>query len=208
MTKPSVNQSAPDVWDIGLSAWIIQDGNYPDFCVGQTAEFAVEFWFPADASIQASSGDLSTKSLGEAIYDVVAKVAVSTAKIEVLDIGFLAYRQPFSEAQSLPEEGSRIAVRIGLGVDPYFYFEALGKSADVLPLVYTWRVLSILKQTAPFMNVGTDARQILTRDPDRRGYEEIAKTDAWNDDGGHGDYILRCELISTPPKRTSVTALA
>ena len=28
---------------IGLSAWIIQDGNYGDFRVGQQARFALEF---------------------------------------------------------------------------------------------------------------------------------------------------------------------
>ena len=33
-----------DEWLIGLSAWIIQDGNYGDFSVGQRAEFALEFY--------------------------------------------------------------------------------------------------------------------------------------------------------------------
>ena len=31
------------VWSIGLAAWIIQDGNYADFTVGDRAEFALEF---------------------------------------------------------------------------------------------------------------------------------------------------------------------
>jgi hypothetical protein len=29
-----------DEWEIGLSSWIIQDGNYADFKAGQQAEFA------------------------------------------------------------------------------------------------------------------------------------------------------------------------
>lgn len=31
-------------FDIGLSAWIIQDGNYEDFEQGQTRSFALEFY--------------------------------------------------------------------------------------------------------------------------------------------------------------------
>jgi hypothetical protein len=33
-------------WSLGLDAWIVQDGNYPDLESGQQAEFAVEFYFP------------------------------------------------------------------------------------------------------------------------------------------------------------------
>ena len=34
-----------DTWDIGVDPWIILDGNYPNFWRGQTAKFAVEFWY-------------------------------------------------------------------------------------------------------------------------------------------------------------------
>ncbi|MGJ4969126.1 hypothetical protein ACQR1N_12355 [Bradyrhizobium sp. HKCCYLRH1073] len=29
---------------VGLSAWIIQDANYPDFAQGSRTAFALEFW--------------------------------------------------------------------------------------------------------------------------------------------------------------------
>ena len=30
--------------EIYLSRWIIEDGNYDDFCVGEKRKFALEFW--------------------------------------------------------------------------------------------------------------------------------------------------------------------
>ena len=33
-----------DEWQIGVEPWIISDGNYSDFFVGQTSEFAIEFF--------------------------------------------------------------------------------------------------------------------------------------------------------------------
>jgi len=30
--------------EIYLSRWIIEDGNYDDFCVGDRRKFALEFW--------------------------------------------------------------------------------------------------------------------------------------------------------------------
>src|SRR5437870_1903422 len=30
-------------WNIGLASWIIQDGNYPDFSLGDQRRFALEF---------------------------------------------------------------------------------------------------------------------------------------------------------------------
>ena len=32
--------------NVGLSSWIIQDGNYEDFAVGQEQRFALEFYAP------------------------------------------------------------------------------------------------------------------------------------------------------------------
>ena len=56
---------------------------------------------------------------------------------------------------------------------------------------------------APLILVG----RTLVRDAERLGYEEIDGTNAWEDDGGHAEYVLRCELLPVPAKITSVTAL-
>jgi hypothetical protein len=193
-------------WDIGLSAWIIQDGNYPDFEVGQTVEFAVEFWIPDGVGCGPSDKKASATNLGDCVYDAVAEIIFQTADITIFDIGFMAYRETSSLQQSLPT-GSRIAVRLGLGIDPFLYFESLSKLADVPPLVYSWKIISILRQTAPLVETESDGRKIRIRDPQRLNYEEIRRTDAWNDDGGYAEYVLRCDLLPIPPERTSKTAM-
>jgi len=63
----------------------------------------------------------------------VADVVMHTQEVTVLDFGLLVYSQ---ERSRLPSSlSSRLALQISLGVDPYFYFEALGKSQeDLLPV--------------------------------------------------------------------------
>jgi hypothetical protein len=186
------------IWDIGLDAWIIQDGNYPDFEVGQIAEFALEFFIPHGVSAQPSDVKVFANKLENSLYDVVADVLVHTDQITVLDLGVLAY-QPKTSLPPSP----RVAVQLNLGVDAFHNFSFTRETGDVLPLVYSWKILSILRQTAPFIET---APRYWMRDPQRLGYEEIPRTDAWHDDGGRADYLLRCELLPIPPRRERATA--
>ncbi|HTR38136.1 MAG TPA: hypothetical protein VMH80_19640 [Bryobacteraceae bacterium] len=196
----------PTRWNIGLSFWIIQDGNYPDFEIGQTVEFAVEFWCPEGVAPLVSKGLTSATNVGGHVYNTVAEVVVRNTKITVLDIGILVYSQFAPLPASLPD-GSRLEVQLALGVDPFSCGETLNKDGDVLPLVYSWKILSILRQTAPFVERVQAGSKVRTRDPQKLGYEEILKTDAWRDDDGFAEYMLRCDLLPIPPKRTSATAL-
>jgi hypothetical protein len=96
-------------------------------------------------------------------------------------------------------------------VDPYFYFERLSKDQEVPPLVYSRRIKSILRQCAPFIEVVCDSgphsgRKVLTRDVSKLRYEEISRTDAWQDDNSFGEYIIRCDLLPIAAKRVSATA--
>jgi hypothetical protein len=197
--------NSPNNWDIGLSAWVIQDGNYPDFEVGQTAEFALEFWLPQGVATGPSTGEVSATNLGECLYDTVAETLVQTDEITVLNVGVLVYQHRSSQEPSFPV-GHRFAVQLRLVVDAFHCFECRSKTGEVLPLVYSWKILSILRQTAPFVETVVEGRKLRVRDTQRLGYEEILKTDAWNDDGGHAAYILRCDLLPIPRKRESVTA--
>jgi hypothetical protein len=197
--------NSPGNWDIGLAAWVIQDGSYPDFEAGQTVEFALEFWLPEGVAARASGRKVSANNLGGCLYDTVAEVLVQTDQITVLDIGILVY-QHTSQRTSLAL-GSRVAVQLRLGVDPFHYFESVSKTREVLPLVYSWKILSILRQTSPFIDTLAEGHKIRIRDPQRLGYEEILKTDAWKDDAGHAEYLLRCDLLPLPPKREGATAL-
>ncbi len=211
MYGDTVPINSPSTWDIELGAWIIQDGNYPDFAVGQTAEFALEFWVAEGVPYRVSDGRISAKNLEHGLYDAVAEVLVQTDKITILDIGILVYEVPSSKQPSFLK-GSNVAARMRLGVDPFHYSQTLSKTGDVLPLVYSWKIRSIFAQTAPFIETLVEAgaiteRKIRIRDPQRLGYKEILRTDAWKDDGGCAEYVLRCDLLPIPPKRESCTAI-
>jgi hypothetical protein len=202
--------SSRSIWEIGLGAWIIQDGNYPDFAVGNTVEFAVEFYQQPGTAVEACESEVCARQLTENNYAVVAKKVLATEDVTVLDIGILVYRDG---PLQVPEAagGNRLRTELGLSVDPYFYFERLSQDANVPALIYTWQIISILRQTAPFVEAVADSgpyagHKMKSRDVSKLAYEEIERTDAWRDDDGFGEYILRCDLLPTPAKRTSATA--
>lgn len=202
--------SSRSTWNVGLDAWIIQDGNYPDFAVGEIVEFAVEFYQAPGTAIEVCSSDAFAKPVNRASYDVVAEKVLVSDQLTVLDIGILVYQEGVS--QFLMVEGSgRVRTQLELGVDPYMYLERLSKDDQIPALVYSWRILSILRQTAPFIEVTSDCDfgskgKVMTRDLSKLGYEEIARTDAWRDDEGLGEYILHCDLLPVPAKRISGTS--
>ena len=87
--------------------------------------------------------------------------------------------------------GKFVTAEIYLGIDPFFYFERLYTLSGMPPLVYSWRINSIAQQTVPFIEIREPPGQtFLVRDERKLGYKAIQKTDAWNDDDGHGEYVL------------------
>ena len=60
-------------WPLSVAAWVIQDGNYPDFRKGQRAEFAVEFYAPEE--LVRTRGDARTAKHEGGWYSVDATVA-------------------------------------------------------------------------------------------------------------------------------------
>ncbi len=100
---------------------------------------------------------------------------------------------------------SRFRTRLNLGIDPFGFWECHTPTA-VLPMVYTWRIESILQQTAPHVETVINGTRVLNRDASKPGWKTIIRTDAHHDDNGRAEYILRCELLDVPAKGTSVTA--
>jgi hypothetical protein len=184
-------------WRIGLSAWIIQDGNYGDFRCHERAEFALEF-YPQNCQPSASP-EKQARWLHTSKYAVNAKVIFVAKRCFVLDFGLLAYRQ--AEPPKSIRKGLWVQAEIYLGVDPFFYFEALAHVKGMPPLIYSWHINKISIETAPFIET-VDARgtRMMVRDETKSGFQEIEQTDAWNDDNGHGDYVLECTLMDVPPK--------
>ncbi|HUE20130.1 MAG TPA: hypothetical protein VMQ86_00520 [Bryobacteraceae bacterium] len=202
--------SSRSIWNIGLSAWIIQDGNYPDFAVGDTVELAVEFYLRPGTAVDVCESEVCARPVAENRYAVVAEKVLAAEDVTVLDLGILAYHDG---PLQLPEtkRGGRLRTALDLTVDRYFYFERLSQDAGVPALIYTWRISSILRQTAPFIETIADSgpyagERTKSRDASNLAYEEITKTDSWGDDGGYGEYVLRCDLLPAVAKRTSFTA--
>jgi hypothetical protein len=73
---------------IGLSAWIIQDGNYGDFSVGQRARFALEFHPHAMERTQRTEPFLH--HLGGGRHRARGRVVFASKEAWVLDCGVLS----------------------------------------------------------------------------------------------------------------------
>ena len=116
----------PD-WAIALNCWIVQDGNYGDFSPGQRAEFALEFEPEHDLEVSEEDAP-SVRHLRDELYEVTATVRHCDEEFSV-DFGLQAY----AENPSLPEgatPGQRVKGTVGLGVDPFTYFEGLASLPD------------------------------------------------------------------------------
>jgi hypothetical protein len=73
---------------VGVSAWIIQDGNYADFRVGQKMEFALEFY---TVSLKVSGRrSKSAERIKASQYKICGQVIYQSKTVWVLDAGFLA----------------------------------------------------------------------------------------------------------------------
>jgi len=186
-------------WSISLDAWIVQDGNYPDFERGQQVEFAVEFDF-AEAPVLTESTSSSIAHLEDTSYEVVARVLAATEKAWALDCGIGIFQELPPPAEV--EIGRYVRGTANLGVDPFVYFERLHALPSMPPLVYTWRIDAIWRNAAPFVRSG----DVLIRDPAQLNWMPLQRTDAWHDDDGHASYKLDCVLLDLPPKRSSATA--
>jgi len=192
-------------WNIGLESWIIQDGNYPDFRAGQLAEFALFFQLYSDVT-KSKSPDLQAAPIKEAEYNVTAKVVYTGRESWGMDFGLLAYtNQPPPKGLKV---GDIFSADIWLGIDYYLYFQALSKIETVPPMIYTWKIQQILMQTAPFIKtISTEpgrlfGKEIFIRDREKLAYKEIDATHASTDDEGSANYLLVCQEVIVPVRRT------
>jgi hypothetical protein len=186
-------------WSLGLDAWIVQDGNYPDLESGQQAEFAVEFYFPEPLEL-IEGGIPSARWISGTSYEISARVTAIIDRAWVLDCGIGIYRD--DSPPSGVGVGDMVRGTVDLGVDPFFYFERLYATPGLPPLVYSWRIDEISRQTAPFINTGHE----FVRDPTKLGWSPVRRTNAWHDDDGMATYKLDCELLNVPAKRSTTTA--
>jgi hypothetical protein len=183
---------------VGLSSWIIQDGNYPDLVRGQKAAFALEFHPAQPLSVSAIAiAPFRMHVSNDSNYEVSGAVAYVADDWWVVDIGILVFREERPPAEVRP--GIFVQGKVMISIDPYFYFEQLSKRAGAPALIYDWTIDKIEMQTAPMIEV---APKRFARDERLLGWREIEKTDAWNDDGGHAWYLLHCSQTDSHPRHS------
>ena len=183
-------------WNIGLAAWIIQDGNYSDFSRNQGREFAVEF-YPHTVRPSLTKAK-SAILVADSTYRLTAEVIFRTTGVWVIDFGISAYQQ--SEPPITIEKGEWVEGTFYLGVDPFFYFEELSDLKGMPPLIHQWHIKQIHVETAPFVETIDDrGAKMLVRDQSKSSFREVEQTDAWKDDGGNAEYILKCQPTDQAP---------
>lgn len=194
-------------WDIILSSWIIQDGNYDDFSLGQVAAFALEWWgdvHPSGVRLKSAApvGHAHYNICGEVVYTATKGAGSGRSHLAILDCGVLAYKEATSEVLPVGvTRGEFVTGEIGLGIDHYYYMEFHHTWPEIPSLTYTWLIERISQLSAPWIPTttpwGAEARR---RDPSRMSYIDIDQTRAWEDEGGHADYILHCVLLAPAPR--------
>jgi len=138
-------------WSLGMDAWIVQDGNYGEFERGQVAELAVEFW-ATDRLVDAPGHAPSARPKGDGSYAITGQVIAIRDDAWALDCGIGIFQD-----QRPPDGisiGDWLTGTVHLGIDPFFYFEHLHAFEAFPPLIYTWQIVTISIQTAPFIEVG------------------------------------------------------
>jgi hypothetical protein len=186
---------------VGLSAWIIQDGNYEDFERNQQTSFALEFYPAENLRVRAPgvpSLALISSSGWSALYDVTGTIVHVAEDWWVVDFGILAFRKDKSTKHKF-RQGDCVRGQIGFGVDPFFYFERLAHQDAAPALIYDWTIAKIEIQTAPRIETKPN---YFERDTSLLSFREIEQTDAWEDDDGSAEYLLHCHRIDGPPRRT------
>lgn len=173
---------------VGLSSWIIQDGNYADFSVGQETQFALEFYSP---SLEISScNSHSAVPVIASQYQICGQIVFRAENVCVLDMGFLAYQE---DPPPHFTEGTWVEGEIYLGIDHFAYSEHLKNVPGMPPLSYNFLIGEIFLETTPWLTeLDPSGRRMMVRDGQNESCTAVSKTDADNDDNGHAHYILKC----------------
>lgn len=180
---------------VALSPWIIQDGNYGEFAVGDVSAFALEFLVQEPLK-RAFGGKPSLQYLGDSKFSVIARVLYRSLDWWALDFGYLAYSELPGAADL--KTGEMVQGCIWLGIDPFSYFERLSVQPDCPPLIFDWRIERIEMLAPPHM----ERNGARGGKPGDLVWRDIERTDAWSADHRDTEYVLHCKRLEKPPRRT------
>lgn len=183
--------------EIHLARWIIEDGNYDDFCVGEQRKFALQLWASTPLTKSAENVVALREQSGHA-YDVVGKLVFAADGVRVIDCGVLAYSEWETEIEDGCKVGDFVQGNLRFGVDPFFYFEQHCRIPGIPPLIYEWQVNSIEQDTTPYI-FANEARMYI-RDESRRSCQSVRGT-ATNliTPDRVPEFILYCSRRGTAP---------
>jgi hypothetical protein len=183
--------------EIYLSRWIVEDGNYDDFHVGEMRRFALEFWGPSPLT-RSTEHLTSLRRKHDHSYSVSGKLVFASDGVWVIDCGVLAYSERESEIEDGCKVGDFVRGDLKFGVDPFFYFEQHCKIPGISPLIYEWQINSIEQDTTPY--ILSNGGRMYIRDESRRSCKAVSGTDKnliIPDQGP--DFVLFCSRLGTEP---------
>ncbi len=182
---------------VGLDSWIIQDGNYGDFAQATNVSFALEFC-PVVPLSRYGRPDHKAPSFAhilESSHEIVAQVVHAQDDWWVLDAGVLMYCD--GKPPDIARLGTWLWGLVFIGIDPFPYFENHAHEPGAPAIVYDWKIEKIEMETGPFVETRP---KHFERDPKKRGWKEVAKTDGWHEDGS---YLLQCTRLGGPRRPKS-----
>jgi len=183
--------------EVYLSRWIIEDGNYDDFSVGERRKFALEFWASTPLTRSAENVTSLRERNGHS-YDITGRLVFASEGVWVIDCGVLAYSEREIEIDGGCKVGDFVRGTLQFGVDPFFYFEQHCKIRSIPALIYEWLVNSIDQDTTPY--VPSNDAQTYIRDESQRSHQAVlgtAKNLIIPDQGPV--FILNCSMLGTEP---------
>jgi hypothetical protein len=176
--------------NVGLSSWIIRDGNYEDMAVGEDHRFALEFYAPKELK-RKDAGKPGLTGLAFDAYDAAGRVVFVDPRVWVLDCDVLVYREDTPPEQAVI--GAVFTGEVRIGIDPFFYKEYLHSVPGMPDLYYDFRIDEILLETTPWKRTG----RTLRRQAGKRSFVPVPRTDAWNHDDGRAEYVLCCRILNS-----------
>ena len=168
---------------IGIASWIIQDGNYPDFAVGDVRTFALEFHAEPFSVLKTAA--ITSAYQKNCKYDITGQIFFRQDELTIIDFGHVAY----SEQKLGATVGDWVTGQFYIGVDPFMYFEHWSRKPGVPEIRREWRIERIFLETTPLIE---QQPRYFVRDASRFSEVEVAKTNAWDDDKGNASYTLEC----------------
>jgi hypothetical protein len=183
-----VSKFKTDEVEICVDAWIIQDGNYGDFRVGEEIRCAFEFYGELNATAQCTP---SMTRLRQNNYRVCAQIVFAGLDAWAVDFGLAAFQE--HRPPGFVRIGAWVEGEVELTIDPFMYKDRLMNEIGMPDLFNTWQIVGIARDDTPW--IASSCGKILTRDQDHPCWTNVQQTDAWNDDGGRSAYLLRLRVL-------------